>query len=78
MKRINRPHLRWRDYDNDGNILPAGLKRLKDGTIIDTTESKEDIPDDDIIRTPSGYAHGWQDGYADGYRDGYEKGREKR
>ena len=44
---MNRPHLRWCDYDNDGNILPAGLKRLKDGTIVDTTEMK-----DDIIRTP--------------------------
>lgn len=49
---MSRPHLRWRDYDNDGDILPAGLKRLKDGTIVDTTEMKEDTPDDDIIRTP--------------------------
>lgn len=52
MKRMNRPHLRWCDYDNNGDILPPGYKRLKDGTIVDTTEMKDDTPDDDIIRTP--------------------------
>lgn len=41
MKRMNRPHLRWCDYDNNGDILPDGYKRLKDGTIVDTTEMKE-------------------------------------
>lgn len=28
------PHLRWSDYDNNGDVLPDGYKRLKDGTII--------------------------------------------
>lgn len=31
---MNRPHLRWSDFDNNGDILPDWCKRLKDGTII--------------------------------------------
>lgn len=38
---MNRPHLRWSDYDNSGDILPDGYKRLKDGTIVNTEEFKE-------------------------------------
>ena len=38
MKGYSRPHLRPSDYDNSGDILPMGYKRLKDGTIIDTEE----------------------------------------
>lgn len=30
---MNRSHLRWSDYDNNGDVLPDGYKRLKDGTI---------------------------------------------
>lgn len=42
MKRMNRPHLKWCDYDNNGDILPAGYKRLKDGTIAITDETTEE------------------------------------
>ena len=38
MKGYSRPHLRPSDYDNSGDILPMGYKRLKDGTIINTEE----------------------------------------
>lgn len=44
---MNRPHLRWCDYDNDGDILPDGYKRLKDGTIINTTEMTEESKEAD-------------------------------
>ena len=40
MKRMSRPHLRWSDYDNNGDILPDGYKRLKDGSIVDITEEQ--------------------------------------
>lgn len=33
---MNRPHLKWCNYDNEGNVLPVDYKRLKDGTIVDT------------------------------------------
>lgn len=44
---MNRPHLRWCDYDNDGYILPDGYKRLKDGTIINTIEMTEELKESD-------------------------------
>lgn len=44
---MNRPHLRWSDYDNDGDILPDGYKRLKDGTIINTEEEEEEEEEDE-------------------------------
>lgn len=37
----NKAHLRPSDYDNSGDVLPDGYKRLKDGTIIDTEDFKE-------------------------------------
>lgn len=38
-----RRYLRWCDYDNNGNILPDGFKRLKDGTIVITDETEQDM-----------------------------------
>lgn len=38
----NKAHLKPSDYDNEGNILPMGYKRLNDGTIINT-EEKDDL-----------------------------------
>lgn len=38
---MNGPHLRWSDYDNNGDILPDGYKRLKDGTVIDAEDFKK-------------------------------------
>lgn len=57
---MHRPHLRWCDYDNDGNILPDGFKRLKDGTIVITDETtkletifvvtvREEIDGEDVV-----------------------------
>jgi hypothetical protein len=43
MKRMNRSHLRWCDYDNNGDILPDGFRRLKDGTIVVTDETEQDM-----------------------------------
>ena len=43
MKRMSRPHLRWCDYDNNGDILPDGYKRLKDGTIVVTDKTTEEV-----------------------------------
>lgn len=38
----NKAHLKPSDYDNEGNVLPMGYKRLNDGTIINT-EEKDDL-----------------------------------
>lgn len=40
--RMYRPHLKWCDYDNEGNVLPMDYKRLKDGTIVDIKCMEED------------------------------------
>lgn len=37
----NKAHLRWSDYDNSGDIIPDGYKRLKDGTIVNIEDFKE-------------------------------------
>lgn len=44
---MNRPHLRWCDYDNNGDILPDGFKRLKDGTVVVTDETEQDMREAD-------------------------------
>ena len=36
---MSRPHLRWSDFDNSGDILPDGYKRLKDGNIVTSNTS---------------------------------------
>lgn len=50
----NTPSLwRWvkkfKDYDNNGDILPDGYKRLKDGTVAETNSWQYDKENDRVI-----------------------------
>ena len=59
----NKAHLRWSDYDNSGDVLPTGYKRLKDGTIIDTDCMDEDAKQASIPYTYNAPQHDWKCGY---------------